>query len=317
MTYLFSIIENNNNNSINILNFLNNLHPNIKFTTEEEKDGSLPFLDVRINATKEGYKTTMYRKKTFTGVYLNWTSLTSKKYKLSLIYTLMDRIWKICSDNKARDIEVRRLKEILIKNEYPEEIVAKEIDKFIKNRNEKEQQQQLEQNNEQQQQLPNKPEKRFLVLPFANNKAEQYAKKLRHLVKTNYPQIDFKVAFKAPNEIGKLFPFKDKTTKMMKSLVVYKLKCSTCGGEYIGKTKRILALRAEEHMHKDKDSAVYHHKKRFPSHKIDYEGIEIIDSANSNLKLEVKEQLHIKKLKPSLNTQHTSKSKSLKTLIIA
>jgi hypothetical protein len=103
---IFSVIENNINTN-EILVFLNNQHPNIKFTIEMEKHGKLPFLDTQVNRRKEGYYTTLYRKKTFTGVYLNWTSLTSRKYKLGLIYYLMDRIWKIVTDIEQRDIEIR------------------------------------------------------------------------------------------------------------------------------------------------------------------------------------------------------------------
>ena len=50
--------------------------------------------------------------------------------------------------------------------------------------------------------------------------------------------------FKAPNEIGKKFPFKDNIKEIQeKSLVVYKIKCQTCNEIYNGKTERILAHR--------------------------------------------------------------------------
>jgi hypothetical protein len=38
-------------------------------------------------------------------------------------------------------LELKKLKQTLIKNEYPEQIINKEIEKFTKNRTDKEQQQ--------------------------------------------------------------------------------------------------------------------------------------------------------------------------------
>ncbi|MBI3220718.1 MAG: hypothetical protein HYZ44_14480, partial [Bacteroidetes bacterium] len=64
--------------------------------------------------------------------YLNWTSLTSRKYKIGLIKCLCDRIWKICDKVEDRELEIKKLKHILAKNEYPEKLVDAEIDKFIK-----------------------------------------------------------------------------------------------------------------------------------------------------------------------------------------
>ena len=117
-----------------ILEFINEQHPNIKFTAEIEVDNKIPFLDTCVTRRVNGYTTKMYHKPTFTGVYLNWTSLTSRKYKISLIYCLCDRIWKICQDQEEREAEFNKLKQTLLRNEYPAHIIDKEIAKFISNR---------------------------------------------------------------------------------------------------------------------------------------------------------------------------------------
>ena len=51
---------------------LNCLHPSLKFTFEKEKGKCLPFLDVYVERTNIGFKTSVYRKPTFTGQYLRW-----------------------------------------------------------------------------------------------------------------------------------------------------------------------------------------------------------------------------------------------------
>jgi hypothetical protein len=88
-----------------VLNFLNSQHSNIKFTLKrEENNDQLLFLDINVIRTRKKYKTTLYRKKTFIGVYLNLTSLTSRKYKIGLIQCLLDRIWSICIEEKDRNV---------------------------------------------------------------------------------------------------------------------------------------------------------------------------------------------------------------------
>ena len=137
LRYVYDIFATiyNKQRAIQILSFLNKQHPNIRFTIEFEKNNELPFLDTFVKRSIVKYYTAMSHKKTFTVVYLNWTSLTSRKYKISLIGSLLNRFWKICSEQKDRDLESRKLKSILAKNEYPEDIVNKEFEKFIKSKN--------------------------------------------------------------------------------------------------------------------------------------------------------------------------------------
>ena len=102
-------------------------------------------------------------------------------------------------------------------------------------------------------------------------------------------------------------------------MVVYRIKCSheDCNATYIGKTCQILGHRIAEHR-KQTSSACYQHEKRHPGHRMAYEEIEVIDKADSNQKLEIKELLHIIKEKPLLNRQLNAQSKyNIKTLIIA
>ena len=56
--------------------------------------------------------------------------------------------------------------------------------------------------------------KRFIVLPYVSNKAENLVKRLKELVNNNFENLEFNVAFKAPSEIGQLFPFKDNIKKV-------------------------------------------------------------------------------------------------------
>ena len=67
----------------------------------------------------------------------------------------------------------------------------------------------------------------------------------------------------------------------------------------------------EDHATDPKSHVHEHHK--LPGHEIDFANVEILDRANTIKKLELKEMLYIRKLKPSLNKQLESE---LFTLII-
>ena len=72
-----------------------------KFTMETEEKGQLPFLDV-LSVSKQSasdhqgsFITSVYRKKTYTGLLTNYFSFTPFKYKSGLIKALIDRAYKI------------------------------------------------------------------------------------------------------------------------------------------------------------------------------------------------------------------------------
>ena len=136
-----------------------------------------------------------------------------------------------------REDEFKKLKLTLEKNEYPPHIIEQEITKFINNRNKTTD----TQPSGQEATAQDTKTKKYICLPYVNRKADEFAQRLTKIVNETFPKIELRVAFKAPNEIGKMFPFKDNLKETYKqSLVVYKIKCETCGAAYIGKTERIL-----------------------------------------------------------------------------
>ena len=223
----------------------------------------------------------------------------------------MDRIWRICVDPSERESEVAKLRTILKRNEYPEFVVDREVEKFIALRDTPPPS------------LPTEPapidttKSRFIVLPYVSPRAEGFAKRLKLHVVSHFPQVDFNVAFKAPSEIGNFFPYKDRVTEITsKSLVVYRIKCAHCDESYIGKTERILLYRLKEHQ-MDKASVCHQHEIS-TGHVMDVENVEVLDTADSDFKLRLKELLHIVCHRPSLNKQLNPQSQfNVNTLIIA
>ena len=55
--------------------YLNKCQRNIKFSFEEEKNGKLYFLDVKVSRERNEFVTTVYRKPTFSGIYTYFDSI--------------------------------------------------------------------------------------------------------------------------------------------------------------------------------------------------------------------------------------------------
>ena len=106
-------------------------HPNINFIIEKEKDVCLPFLDVNIFCENEKFATNVYRKKTFSGVYINIKSFIPEKYNIVLIKSLLFRCFRLCSDVIRFDHEIHKFKSTFYKNSYQRDSVDKCIKEFL------------------------------------------------------------------------------------------------------------------------------------------------------------------------------------------
>ena len=75
---------------------------NIKFTLEHETSDCISFLDVLVtrNEEEKTIETLMYRKETFSGLYMKFDSIVPYHFKKNLISGLLNRAWKICSSNE-------------------------------------------------------------------------------------------------------------------------------------------------------------------------------------------------------------------------
>ena len=98
---------------------------------EIQNENSLPFLDVLITSSENKLLTSVYRKKTFTGLFLSFTSFTPFRYKLGLIKTLIDRAFKISYNWAIFHNETIKIKHLLMKNQFPSKIINDIVKKYI------------------------------------------------------------------------------------------------------------------------------------------------------------------------------------------
>ena len=80
------------------LKYMNSRHQNIKFTFEEKHNNKIPFLDISITRVGNELETSLFRKETFSGVYLSFNSHLPSECKKGLLHTLLYRAYNICSN---------------------------------------------------------------------------------------------------------------------------------------------------------------------------------------------------------------------------
>ena len=109
------------------INYLNNIHPTIKFTSEASHT-SINFLGttVKIDETRHIY-TTLYEKPTDTHLYLHCTSSHHEPCKTKGPCGQSLRLRRICTKDADFNYNCRRLTEFYLKRGYPIKNLKKTI----------------------------------------------------------------------------------------------------------------------------------------------------------------------------------------------
>ena len=110
---------------------INTIHNNIQFTKEMEQHNQLPYLDVLVTKSNGKFQTSVFRKKTNTGLYIKWSSLCPLKYKCNLVKCLLDRAYRICNTYQSMHLEFNQITEMLLKNGYPLSFIQNQIRRFL------------------------------------------------------------------------------------------------------------------------------------------------------------------------------------------
>jgi len=120
----------------NLFEFMNALHPTIKFTFEFSHS-SIAFLDLQIYInSKRGIETTLYRKPTDCMCLLHFSSHHSLSCKESVIYSQALRYISIISEHENLQKELDNLARTLLARNYPIKMIHDCFEKAIhKHRN--------------------------------------------------------------------------------------------------------------------------------------------------------------------------------------
>ena len=290
------------------LKYMNTRHNNIKFTLEEEENDSLSFLDIKITRENGKLTTSVFRKKTFSGVYVNFNSFLPRDYKRGLILTLLFRAYTICSNYNKFLEEIETLKTIWQKNSFSLSFIDRCIHKFLNK---------LFVKRNIPQQTSNKKEVMISLL-FLGKISIQVKKKLQSIFREYGRGLNLKVVFKSPNRLRNGFSFKDVLPMNFDSKVLYKYTCDTCNCIYIGETKRHFLVRAYEHLgisiltddaytYNEKTATGINRHCHDLGHMKNIDNFRIVGHANNKYHLRLKESLLISLAKPTIiNVQKKS-----------
>ena len=110
---------------------MNTTHKNIKFTIEKEQDQKLPVLDVLITKTSNNRITTNCKKSTGTGLLTNYLGFIPRRYKLGLVKTFVDWLYKISNTWSGFHNDMEKTKSILQKNLFPPDLIDKVVRNYL------------------------------------------------------------------------------------------------------------------------------------------------------------------------------------------
>ena len=240
----------------------------------------------------EGYTSSVFRKSTYTGLMLNFSAMCPQKWKFGLIQCLLHRAYTISSSWFLFSKEVDFLKDVFLKNGYPENLFFSSVRKFMDGIY-----------NVRQPKVTEDRVETLFFIPYVGLPSLVFGKKLKGLLKTNY-NIDVKLIYTS-FKVKNYFSLKARTPLPLLANVVYRFKClCDTNNTYIGKTLRHLATRVKEHS--NRPSAVKDHLSSCIPCQRNYSctnNFSVIVSGRNDYEITVKEALLIKYYKPNMNKQ--------------
>ena len=285
----------NEQDSLNCLDFISKRHPNMKFTIEKQINHSIAFLHVFISGiNNQNLTLEKCGKSTYTGLLLNFKSFTSFSYEISLIKCLRDRSLKICNNYNFIHNDTESIKSNLIKNRYSPFLIDNVIKKYLNY--------QISSN---QNKLKDTSDVNYFKLPYFGNLSHHIKKEISKLSKEFCKEnININLVFSS-FKIKNYFSDKETFPNDLKYLLVYKFTCTSCSSSYVGETCRHIKTRIEEHIKKDSKSHIFKHLHSIATCFDSYNSLSFktVDQNNSKSDLKIKEALHITWIKPTLNAQ--------------
>src|SRR5215469_12911630 len=290
--------------SLLFLNYLNSKHNNINFSMETELSASLPFLDILVSRSSNGFSTSLYRKPSSTLSGMNFFSFAPFSFKLSAIRCRVHRAFHLCSDWFSFHNEMSYLRTFFRFNLFPDHLLNTCINRF------------LSKLYRSQPLILTVPQLNlYLTIPYLGPLSLSLSSELRCLFSKYFPHCKIPLLHTNSHTISSFFRFKDIIPLFCRSSVIYSFKCVDCQANYVGQTGLHLFTRICKHkglshrtnlpISSPEFSSVRNHSDscRHPLRNNDFS---ILRSSSSSLDRKILESLYIHSLRPSLNNQSSS-----------
>lgn len=280
----------------NTMILLNSLDENIKFTYERESEGKIPFLDLLVIREGNRIKIDFYKKPTSSNRILNYRSHHPMSQKIGIIKQLKNKIIENCSP-EFHQKNLKLIRDRLLQNNYPKNLVNNIL---FNNLNNEKKEEEKEKGN-------NNKKTRYVKIPYHKT----LAPKFNHI----FRDTDVKLAFYNTKTINNMFSqTKSKRPINDEIEVVYEVPCSSCDMIYYGQTGRTIEQRMSEHqrdiLQKKKHTGLSQHVYNNKEHKINWEGVKIVEREPNTEKREMLEMLTIINSNNTMNVQSDFKTKT-------
>ena len=116
----------------NFFHHINNLHQNIKFTMDEERNEELALLDTLLKRNNGKISALVYKKPTHTDQYLHYISHHQTSYKKNVVSSLLNRAFSIITNKYDLYKENDGIRQVL-ENGFQESIISKTFTRITNN----------------------------------------------------------------------------------------------------------------------------------------------------------------------------------------
>lgn len=264
------------------LSILNNFHPSIKFTYEEERENQIPFLDVMIIRNNENIvELDIYRKPTSTDRYITSDSMHAPQHKLAAFNSMIHRLVTLPLTTERYSKELDHIYGVARKNGY----LRQTIDRLLRKK-------EMRAHNRRLTTLRSQRERNLSKSVIAT-----YHPRVNQNLTSALRSSNFQLMNKAHNKLSDMLGnTKDKLDNMKKS-GIYKINCDNCDHFYIGQTIRSIEVRFKEHLKKFEKrhydgSAVALHM-HFNNHTVSLNNLALLQNITDRRKLDFFETAHI------------------------
>ena len=256
---------------------LNEVHENIQFTLEEEKEERMPFLDTCIIRTPDRFKFKVFRKPTNKEDYVHFYSAHSERTKSGIVIGFFLRAYRIC-DKEFLEEEFAHIYKAFEKLKYPKGFLIQQrrkAERITKRSSDKRNDKQRKNNT------------RWITIPNSAQ-AETIS---RTLEKSN-----IKVATNTGTKIQEMVTRTQRKDNTNEKSVVYEIPCKVCDQSYVGETGRGVQVRLKEHrsdvkFHRTSNALVLHIEKY--GHLPDWDNTRILEKNMKKSTRKMLEAAHI------------------------
>ena len=231
---------------------------------------------------------------------MNYHAQAPKRFKRSLVSGSIYRIYSACSSWNNFHHSLERAKKIMENNQYPpafyEPIISQALNNILNT-------EPINERIEPTVTEPNNMKKKPLRIQYRGKCTEDYARALHKIKDPCYIIMTLR-------KLKTILPsMKPSVDKLIKSAVVYELKCPRCSACYVGQTGRQLQHRFKEHLLRT--GPVKAHLSKCNT-TLTEQNIEILNCTSKGESfLLTLEALHIRERKPSINTRDEYRSREL------